>query len=141
MIAGVGQGYITTTPIQLAIMTAMIANNGEINGLRLLRPETVEILSKVQWEGICGTTNTPRRFGLGFLHNCPPSVPMGTNMKAFGHPGSGGALGFCDIENNRSFGFCTNFQPAGHAHIYSTIICEGRRQRSKNEGGAGDVYA
>jgi len=99
----------------IAKIYAMLANNGEIGGLRLFRPETVKKLSKIQWEGVCGTTNTPRRFGLGFLHNCPPSVPMGTNMKAFGHPGSGGALGFCDIENNRSFGFCTNFQPAGQS--------------------------
>ena len=29
MITGVGQGYLTTTPIQLATMTAMFANNGE----------------------------------------------------------------------------------------------------------------
>lgn len=30
MISGIGQGYILTTPIQLAKMTAMIANNGKI---------------------------------------------------------------------------------------------------------------
>ena len=29
MITGVGQGYITTTPLQLALMTAIIANNGK----------------------------------------------------------------------------------------------------------------
>ena len=29
MITGVGQGFLTTTPIQLAVMTAMIANNGK----------------------------------------------------------------------------------------------------------------
>jgi len=29
MITGVGQGFLTTTPMQLAVMTAMIANNGK----------------------------------------------------------------------------------------------------------------
>ena len=29
MITGVGQGFLTTTPIQLAVMTAMFANNGK----------------------------------------------------------------------------------------------------------------
>jgi len=29
MITGVGQGFLTTTPMQLAVMTAMFANNGK----------------------------------------------------------------------------------------------------------------
>ena len=98
----------------IARVYAMLANNGELDGVRILKPETVEALSPVQWEGICEMTGNPRRFGLGFLHNCPPSMPMGPNMKAFGHPGSGGAMAFCDRENNRSFGFCTNIQPEGN---------------------------
>ena len=97
----------------IARVYAMLANNGEIGGVRLLRPETVEQLSKVQWEDICGMTGAPRRIGLGFLHNSPPNTPMGSNIKAFGHGGSGGALAFCDRERNMAFGSCTNFQPSG----------------------------
>ena len=29
MITGVGQGFLTTTPMQLAVMIAMFANNGK----------------------------------------------------------------------------------------------------------------
>ena len=29
LIAGIGQGYLLSTPLQLAIMTARIANNGK----------------------------------------------------------------------------------------------------------------
>ena len=97
----------------IARVYAMLANNGEIGGVRLLRPETVEQLSRVQWEDICGMTGAPRRIGLGFLHNSPPNTPMGSNIKAFGHGGSGGALAFCDRERNMAFGSCTNFQPSG----------------------------
>ena len=97
----------------IARVYAMLANNGEIDGVRLLKPETVEQLSRVQWEGVCGMTGAPRRIGLGFLHNSPPNTPMGSNIKAFGHGGSGGALAFCDRERNMAFGSCTNFQPSG----------------------------
>jgi len=98
----------------IARVYAMLANNGELDGVRILKPETVEALSPVQWEGICAMTDRPRRFGLGFLHNSPPMLPMGANMKAFGHAGSGGAYTFCDRENNRAFGYCTNIQPEGN---------------------------
>ena len=98
----------------IARVYAMLANNGEIDGVRLLRPETVEQLSKIQWEGNCAMTGAPRRMGLGFMHNCPPNSPMGPNMKAFGHGGSGGAFTFCDRERNMAFGYCTNFQPEGN---------------------------
>ena len=97
----------------IARVYAMLANNGEIDGVRLLQPETVERLSKLQWEGICGMTGSAWRMGLGFMHNTPPRTPMGSNIKAFGHAGSGGALTFCDRERNMAFGFCTNYQPEG----------------------------
>ena len=38
LIAGIGQGFILTTPLQLAIMTARIANGGKAVVPRLIRP-------------------------------------------------------------------------------------------------------
>ena len=37
MITGVGQGYLTTTPMQLAVMTAIFANNGKKYSLQFLK--------------------------------------------------------------------------------------------------------
>ncbi|MGE0746652.1 MAG: penicillin-binding protein 2 [Rhodospirillales bacterium] len=40
LVAGIGQGYITTTPLQLAVMTARLANGGKAVVPRLMRPRT-----------------------------------------------------------------------------------------------------
>ncbi len=92
---------------------AMLAGNGKVDGMRLLKPETVERVAELVWEGTCYMTNWPLRMGLGFEHNSPPYIAMGENMKAFGKLGSGGALGFCDRERNIAFSYCTNFQCEG----------------------------
>ena len=97
----------------VATIYAMLAGNGEINGVRLLQPATVDRLSILQWKGICEMTTWPLRMGLGFEQNSPPYIPMGTNMRAFGKLGSGGALGFCDREEMLAFSYCTNFQCEG----------------------------
>ena len=97
----------------VAKIYAMLANGGEIGGVRLLSREAVDRLSPRQWQGTCAMTGWPLRMGLGFMHNSPPHIPMGENLDAFGHLGSGGALGFCDRERRLSFSYCTNFQCEG----------------------------
>ena len=42
LISGVGQGFILTTPLQLAVMTARLANGGEAVTPRLVRPERID---------------------------------------------------------------------------------------------------
>ena len=97
----------------VAKIYAMLANNGEIDGVRLLKPETVEEISKLQWRGVCEMTHWPTRMALGFEANSPDHLPMGKNMSAFGKLGSGGAIGFCDRENKLAFSYCTNYQCEG----------------------------
>ena len=97
----------------VARIYAMLANDGELDGIRLLKPDTVKHLSKLQWKGICEMTHWPLRMGLGFEQNSPPYIPMGSNLSAFGKLGSGGALGFCDRERKLAFSYCTNFQCEG----------------------------
>ncbi len=97
----------------VAKIYAMLAGNGEVDGVRLLQPATVERASQLVWEDVCAMTGWPLRMGLGFEHNSPPYIAMGENMRAFGKLGSGGALGFCDRERNLAFSYCTNFQCEG----------------------------
>ena len=42
LISGIGQGFILTTPLQLAVMTARLANGGYAVTPRLVRPQKVE---------------------------------------------------------------------------------------------------
>ena len=97
----------------VALIYAMLAGNGEIGGVRLLSPAAVERAAQLVWEDDCIMTQRRIRMGYGFMHNEPNTVPMGENMKAFGHTGTGGAFAWCDRERNLAFAYCTNFQREG----------------------------
>ena len=97
----------------VARIYAMLAGDGIVGGVRLLSPEAVERASQLVWEGDCIMTQRRIRMGYGFMHNEPNTAPMGSNLKAFGHTGTGGAFTWCDRERNLSFAYCTNFQREG----------------------------
>jgi CubicO group peptidase (beta-lactamase class C family) len=54
------------------------------------------------------------RFGLGFMlaHR---GLPLGTSLRAFGHPGMGGSIGFADPDARLGFGYVTNRMQSGLA--------------------------
>jgi CubicO group peptidase (beta-lactamase class C family) len=97
----------------VARIYAALAGNGEVDGVRILSPEAVERASQLVWEGDCIMTLRRLRMGYGFMHNEPETAPMGANMKAFGHTGTGGAFAWCDRDRNLSFAYCPNLQREG----------------------------
>jgi len=97
----------------MARIYAMLACDGTLDGVRLLSPAAVERASQLVWEDDCIMTQRRIRMGYGFMHNEPDTVPMGANMRAFGHTGTGGAFAWCDRDRRLSFAYCTNFQREG----------------------------
>ena len=97
----------------MARIYAMLAGNGSIDGVRLLSEAAVERAAKLVWEDDCIMTQRRIRMGYGFMHNEPNTVPMGENLAAFGHTGTGGAFAWCDRARNMAFAYCTNFQREG----------------------------
>lgn len=97
----------------VARVYAMLAGNGELSGVRLLSREAVERASTLVWDHDCIMTKRRLRMGYGFMHNETETAPMGANMAAFGHTGTGGAFAWCDRERNLSFAYCTNLQREG----------------------------
>ena len=93
----------------VARMYAALA--GEVDGIRLLRPETVAAARTVQAEGDDAVLGLPTRFGLGFM--LPPVLCPAAAPGAFGHPGAGGSLGFCDPEAGIGFGYVMNQMALG----------------------------
>ncbi|HEY7130688.1 MAG TPA: serine hydrolase, partial [Candidatus Limnocylindrales bacterium] len=91
------------------------ATVGEVDGVRLLEPETVERMTVVQTDrtrmhGLPPGLDLPaeRTFymSLGFWRACPP-MPM-AGPGSFGHPGSGGSIGFADPAAGVGFAYIPN---------------------------------
>ena len=107
-----GGGF--TTARSIARIYAMLANDGELDGVRILKPETVERLQAEQWEEDAdGMMGMHIRMALGVMKNSPPAISMGPGRQTFGHYGSNGALAFSDRDRNLAFGTTTNFLTAG----------------------------
>ncbi len=82
------------------------ATIGEVGGIRILDPETVDAARSTQAEGPDRVLFMPVRWGLGFMlsSNFVPLLGKGS----FGHAGAGGSLGFADPESDIAFGYVMN---------------------------------
>ena len=91
------------------------ANGGQIDGVHVLNPETIERGIEEQTNGpdTCIGINT--RFGLGWALT-GESTPYGPNPRAFGHPGAGGSLGYADLDAGIGFGYAMNQMGTEVAH-------------------------
>lgn len=79
---------------------------GEVDGVRLLRPETVAAACTSQSEGADAVLYLPTRFGLGFM--LPPALCPSAPLTAFGHPGAGGSLALADPARGIGFAYVMN---------------------------------
>lgn len=84
------------------------ARGGEIDGIQLVKPETVELIRTEQHNITEVMQERPYHQGLGVLLNTPEAVYMGPNPRAFGHHGIGGSLGFADPEQRIGFSYAIN---------------------------------
>ena len=77
----------------LARIYGALACGGEVDGVRLLEPETIE---RVRTEQVSGPdavlAGMPTRFGLGYMLRSD-FMPFTPNASAFGHPGAGARSG------------------------------------------------
>ena len=96
-----------TTASALARVYGILACGGELDGVRLLRQETIDQMYVEQSMGENAVTMGPMRIGLGFM------LPMeennyGRGPRSFGHPGAGGSLGYADPDARVGFGYVMN---------------------------------
>ncbi|MDR7275094.1 serine hydrolase domain-containing protein [Catenuloplanes atrovinosus] len=86
---------------------------GEVDGVRVLAPETLRAATSEQAAGPDVVMGVPSRVGLGF--GLPsPEVPW-YSPSAFGFPGHGGSLGYADPETGIAFGYLMNRLHADYA--------------------------
>lgn len=79
---------------------------GEVDGVRLVAPETLKSATKEQASGKDQVMLIPSRFSTGYML-LTETNPM-TGQNAFGHTGRGGSLGFADPEHGIAFGYVMN---------------------------------
>ncbi|MEK9661049.1 MAG: serine hydrolase domain-containing protein [Alphaproteobacteria bacterium] len=97
----------------LARIYAALGNGGEIDGIRLLSPQSVERATATQWSSEANAmTGYPMAMSIGFWKNRPGSSPFGDSPDAFGHLGSGGPITFADPGRGLAVGYVMNFQTA-----------------------------
>ena len=74
----------------MARLYAMLVNGGELDGVRLLKPETIAVARRQRSLGDDPLSGRLLRFGVGFELNPNPSQ-LGAPIDAFGHTGAGGS--------------------------------------------------
>lgn len=91
----------------LARAYAALACGGEIDGVRLVRSEALEPLRAAQSWTACDRV---LRKGLGWSQGFVKEEPhmFSPNPNSFGHPGAGGALGWCDPQEELAFAYVPN---------------------------------
>jgi CubicO group peptidase (beta-lactamase class C family) len=94
-----------------AIARCWAAVIGDVDGVRLLRPETVAAACVVQSDGPDAVLVLPTRFGLGVM--LPPALSLAAGPRALGHPGAGGSLGLADPDAEIGFGYVMNQMAVG----------------------------
>lgn len=79
---------------------------GEVDGTRILSPQTVASATAEQASGPDLVLMAPSRFASGYM--LPTELSPMTGPRAFGHPGRGGSLAFADPDLNLSFAYTPN---------------------------------
>ena len=99
------------TARDMARFYAALANQGTLDGVRILSPETVSEMTTVEAETAAdGTLSRPARFALGFWKGGTSADPYGslTPERVFGHAGLGSSVGWADPAENIGFAYVTN---------------------------------
>lgn len=106
------------TARSLARLYAMMANGGELDGVRLMSPQRVAQISQVQSRRIDRVVPLPMHWRLGY-HRVFTTGPRTPN--AFGHFGFQGSGAWCDPSRHLALGFTVNSTagstPFGDARI------------------------
>lgn len=112
------------------------ATVSDVDGVRLLDPATLERAIEVQTAktrmhglppGLDIPANRSFNMSLGFWRACPPMPLVGP--RSFGHPGSGGSVGFGDPDAEVGFGYVMNLwsfrigEPRARSLIAAVVSC------------------
>ena len=99
----------------LARFYGALSVGGELDGVRVLSPESIERARTEQVSGPDQVLFMESRFGLGFMLPWPIMGTFLKNPRSFGHAGAGGSFAWADPEAGLGFGYVMNKMDAGLA--------------------------
>jgi CubicO group peptidase (beta-lactamase class C family) len=93
----------------LARLYGALACGGELDSVRVLGKETLDLCSAETSIGNDLVLNVGTRFSHGFMMSQDyAGAAFGPGERSFGHPGAGGSVGFADPDAEIGFGFVVN---------------------------------
>ncbi|MGE3254156.1 serine hydrolase, partial [Pseudonocardia sp.] len=108
----------------VARILSALALGGETNGVRLLRPETIELIFEEQAHGPDLFLGLPLRWGIGYGLPEPDGVPFVPAGKVCFWGGWGGSLIIMDLERRTTISYVMNqMQPGVIGSEVSAAYC------------------
>ncbi|KAH8433751.1 serine hydrolase domain-containing protein [Aspergillus melleus] len=109
----------------VARILSVISTGGEVDGVRLLKPETIDLIFQEQAMGPDLVLGFPFRFGMGFALTAPDLWPpyLPPNGRVCWWAGAGGSIGVMDLDRRMTIAYTPNkMQALGPAEGYIECI-------------------
>jgi CubicO group peptidase (beta-lactamase class C family) len=111
----------------VARILSVISRGGEVDGVRLLSPETIELIFREQANGVDLVLGVPLRFGIGYGLPAPETIPYLPDEKICFWGGWGGSLIVMDLGRKVTISYMMNKMAPGiigspRAEEYSRAI-------------------
>ena len=97
----------------VARIQSVVANGGEVDGVRLLSPETIELIFDEQSDGVDLVIGIPLRFGIGYALPQTATLPYIPDGKICFWGGWGGSMVVVDVERRLTIAYMMNKMQAG----------------------------
>jgi CubicO group peptidase (beta-lactamase class C family) len=97
----------------VARIQSIVACGGEVDGVRLLRPETCELIFKEQANGVDLVIGAPLRFGIGYGLKQAETFPYLPDGRVCFWGGWGGSMIIVDLDKRMTISYMMNRMEAG----------------------------
>jgi len=97
----------------VARILSVISRGGEVDGVRLLSPETIELIFREQANGVDLVLGVPLRFGIGYGLPVPETIPYLPDEKICFWGGWGGSLIVMDLGRKLTIAYMMNKMAPG----------------------------
>ena len=97
----------------VARIQSVVSHGGEIDGVKLLSPSTIDLIFEEQSNGVDLCLGIPLRFGVGYALTDPEHFPYLPDSKICFWGGWGGSMVINDLDRRMTFAYMMNKMEAG----------------------------